>query len=162
MSIWIIIGALVAGILGIIGSVLPILPGPPISWLGLLLLYLGHATRGEDPMSLTFLLIWAGIAAVVTVVDYFVPSYFTKLAGGSKAAGTGALLGMLAGIFLTPIGMILGAFLGAFLAELLVAKKNAGDAIVAALGSFMGFIFGTGMKLATTGIMMYYIVVYIF
>ena len=162
MSTWLVILAVLAGIIGIIGSVVPGLPGPPVSWLGLWLLYLGGAERsGGEPMTLTFLLVWLGITVAVTVLDYIVPAFFTKMTGGSRYASGGAMIGMLAGIFLTPVGMLLGALVGAFAAELLFAEKDAGDSLVAALGSFLGFLFGTGLKLVAAGIMMYYIVIYL-
>ena len=103
-----------------------------------------------------------GVTIVVSILDYLVPSYFTKVTGGSKAAGRGALIGMLVGIFIfPPWGMIVFSLLGAFLAELIFKKKRSTEALNAALGSFIGFIFGTGMKLAACGVMMYYIIVYL-
>ena len=89
-----IVLAFVLCVIGIIGSVVPGLPGPPLSWVGLLCIYLSHRMGGED-MSLTFLLIWLGITIIVTVLDYIVPSKVTKLAGGSKAGSRGAMIGMI-------------------------------------------------------------------
>ena len=89
MSTIIIILAVVAGIIGIAGSILPGLPGPPVSWAGLLILYIwGSGTNGAgEPISTSFLLIWLAITVVVCVIDYVVPAYFTRVTGGSKAAG---------------------------------------------------------------------------
>ena len=109
---------------------------------GLLLLYLW----GPVDMPLRTLIVWGIVVAVVSVVDYIVPMYFTKLTGGSKYAERGALVGLVAGIILTPIGMILGSFLGAFLFELYYARKGSAQALKAAVGSFLGFITGTGLK----------------
>ena len=97
-------------------------------------------------MPLRTLIVWGVVVAVVSVVDYIVPMYFTKLTGGSKYAERGALVGLVAGIILTPIGMILGSFLGAFLFEMYYARKDAGQALKVAFGSFLGFITGTGLK----------------
>ena len=163
MDVVIAILAVLAGIVGILGSILPALPGPPLSWLGMLLLYFWGGTDGKgEGMSLTVLLTMLGVTIVVSILDYLVPSYFTKVTGGSKAAGRGALIGMLVGIFIfPPWGMIVFSLLGAFLAELIFKKKRSTEALNAALGSFIGFIFGTGMKLAACGVMMYYIIVYL-
>ena len=142
METLIIILAIIAGIVGIAGSILPGLPGTPVSWVGLLLLYLW----GPQDVALKTLIVWGVVVALVSVIDYFVPMYFTKLTGGSKYAERGALVGLLAGIILTPVGMILGSFLGAFLFELYYARKGAAQALKAAIGSFLGFITGTGLK----------------
>ena len=156
--------ALLLGLVGIVGSIAPGLPGPPLSWVGLLILYLwGGGTDGSgEPMTLTFLLIWLAVTIVITIVDYVVPAYFTKLTGGSKAGGWGAIIGLFAGIFLAPVGMILGSLLGAFIAELVFAKKDTATSLKSALGAFLGFIFGTGAKLIAAGLMLFYIFVFAF
>ena len=87
--------------------------------------------------------------------------WFTKLTGGSKYAGWGALIGLFVGIFLTPVGMILGSLAGAFIAELIVADKDATSSLKSAFGAFLGFISTTGLKLIAAGVMMYYIIIYI-
>ena len=163
MSVIVIILAVLAGVIGIVGSVIPALPGPPVSWFGLMILYFwGNGTDGAgDPMSLTFLLVWLGITVAVCIIDYLVPAWFTKLTGGTKAAGRGALVGLLAGMFIPPVGIILGTILGAFLAELAFSCNNGLDSAKSALGAFLGFFFGTGIKLIASGMMMYYIVVYL-
>lgn len=164
METFIAIAAIVLGIVGIIGSVAPALPGPPLSWLGMLLLYIwgsGVNSAGE-PMSTSFLLIWLAIVGVVSLLDYVVPAYFTKLTGGSKYGGWGAIIGLIIGLIYPPVGMILGSLLGAFAAELLFAGKNAADSVKSAFGAFLGFLFGTGLKLICCGVMMFYIIVYAF
>lgn len=153
--------ALVAAVFGIVGSIMPGLPGPPVSWVGMLLVF--FAEKGTDnPMTLTTLIVWLVITVVVSILDYVVPAWTTRAAGGHKAASTGALIGLLAGMFLTPIGMIAGALLGAFIGELMVTDKGVFAAFKAGLGAFAGFIFGTGLKLITSGIMCYIIVKIIF
>ena len=158
MSTTIAIIAIIAGVIGIIGSIVPGLPGPPLSWGGLLLLYL----CGKEPMTMGFLLLWLAITVVVTIIDYFVPVYFTKLTGGSKYAGWGAMIGLFAGLIIPPVGMIVGSLLGAFVAEFIFAKKDTFTSLKSSLGAFLGFIFGTGIKIASSGVMMYYIVTYAF
>ncbi len=163
MSIVIIILAVLAGIIGIAGSVIPGLPGPPISWLGLLILYIwGNGTNAAgDPMSTKFLLIWLVITVIVCVIDYVVPAYFTRITGGSKAAGRGAIIGLIVGMFVPPVGIILGTLGGAFLAEYLVARKDGWESSKSAIGALLGFFFGTGIKLIASGLMMYHIIVFI-
>lgn len=162
METLIIVLAILAGIIGIAGSILPGLPGTPFSWVGMLILYIwGNGTNAAgDPMSLKILMIWGVVVLIVSVIDYVVPMYFTKLTGGSKYAEKGALIGLFAGIILTPVGMILGSFLGAFIAELLYAKKDAASSLKAAVGSFIGFIAGTGIKTIAAVLIMWQIVVY--
>lgn len=154
--------AVLAGIIGIIGSIVPGLPGPPVSWVGLLLLYVwgSGADASGDPMTLSFLLIWLVIMVVVTVVDYVVPASFTKLTGGTKAAGRGAIAGLIVGLFVPPVGIILGTLLGAFLSEQIFARKDGWQSAKSAMGALLGFLFGTGIKLVASGLMMYYIFVY--
>lgn len=156
--------AILAGVIGIAGSILPGLPGTPISWVGMLLLYIwGNGTDAAGAsMSLRTLIVWGVIVAIVSVIDYVVPMYFTKATGGSKHAERGAMAGMVAGIILTPVGMILGSFLGAFLAELYWGKKPAGQAFKAAVGSFLGFITGTGLKTIVAVLIMWKIFVFAF
>ncbi len=163
MSTVVIILAVLAGIIGIAGSILPGLPGPPVSWLGLMMLYFwGHgADKAGDPMSLSFLLLWLVITVAVCVVDYVVPAYFTRVTGGSKVAGRGAIVGLILGMFFTPVGIILGTLLGAFLAEFLVSRKSGWQSTKSAVGALLGFLFGTGIKLIASGLMMYYIIVFL-
>jgi len=151
-----IVLAFILCVLGIIGSIVPGLPGPPLSWVGLLCIYLSHRMGGED-MTMTFLLIWLGITIVVTILDYIVPAKVTKLAGGSKAGSMGAMIGMVIGIFFTPLGMIPCSLIGAFLAEMFQENKSGADALKSALGCFLGFLIGTGMKLLASGMMFYYL-----
>ena len=162
MDTFLCILAVIAGIVGMAGSVVPVIPGPPVSWLGFLCLYFAGGTDGAgEQMSLTFLLVWLGIVTVATALDYIVPVFFSRLTGGTKAASWGTVIGLIVGIIWPPVGMVAGAFFGAFIAELIWAGKNVGGALKSAVGSFAGFIAGTGMKLIVTGVMMYYIIVYL-
>ena len=162
METVVIILAVLAGVLGIAGSILPGLPGTPLSWIGMLILYIwGSGTNGAgEPMSTSTLLIWGVVVVVVSVIDYIVPMYFTKVTGGSKYAERGALIGLIAGIILTPVGMIAGSFLGAFLAEMIYAQKDPGSSLKAAVGSFIGFIAGTGIKTIASVLIMWQIIVF--
>ncbi len=164
METLIIVLAILAGIIGIAGSILPGLPGTPVSWVGLLLLYIwGNGTNAAgDPIALKGLIIWGVIVVIVSVIDYIVPMYFTKLTGGSKYAERGAMIGLIVGIFLTPVGMILGSFLGAFLAELGYNRQGVAQALKAAIGSFLGFMLGTGLKTIVAVLILWRIIVFAF
>ena len=159
MSIVLFVSAVILGLAGIIGSIVPGLPGPPISWAGLLLAYFSRALAGGGKEFTTaFLLGWLVITIIVTVIDYVIPAKFTRLAGGSKAGSRGAMIGLLAGIVFTAIGMIAGCFLGALVGEILFGKKELGASCRSALGAFAGVMAGTGIKLIATVAMMFYII----
>lgn len=140
-------------IAGIIGSVVPFLPGPPLSYGGLLVLQLREVTA----FSTKFLLIWLAVVVVIVVLDYVVPIYGTKKFGGSKYGMWGCTLGLIAGFWFGPIGIIAGPFVGAFVGELL-ANNESDRALKAALGSFIGFMFSTLLKLVTCLVMGWYFI----
>lgn len=150
--IWIIIGGAIM-LLGLLGCFVPIIPGPPLSFIGLLLLQL----KQTPPFTTNFLLIMAGIALVVTVLDYIVPIKGAKKFGASKAGIWGSTIGLILAIFfpiLGPIGIIVLPFVGALIAELMIGKKT-GKALKAAFGTFIGFLFGTLLKLIASAYMTY-------
>ncbi len=154
--------AVICAIVGIVGSVVPGLPGPPISWLGLLLAYFGGGLNGAgEPMTLTFLFIWLGITVLVSILDWAVPALFTRVTGGHKSAGIGAIVGLFVGLLVPPVGMILGSLIGAFAAEYFVENQGVWASFKSSIGAFLGFISGTGLKLITSGVMFYYIMVYL-
>jgi hypothetical protein len=154
--------AVVAGVIGIAGSVIPGLPGPPLGWLGMLLAYLAKGTNGSgDPMTTKLLVIWLIITVIVSILDYVIPAYFTRLTGGSKVAARGAIAGLFIGLFVPPIGIIVGTLLGAFLADFFIEDKGAWESFKSSIGAFMGFLGGTGIKLIASGFMLYYIIVYL-
>lgn len=137
---------------GILGCVLPVIPGPPLSYVGLLLL---HFTE-RFQFSTKFLIIWAVITAVVYALDLIIPAWGTKKFGGSKRGVWGSVIGIFIGLFFfPPFGIIVGAFLGAVIGEL-SGGKDSGDALKSGFGSFMGFLAGTLLKLITSGMMTWY------
>jgi uncharacterized protein YqgC (DUF456 family) len=140
-------------IVGIIGCLVPVLPGPPISFLGLIML---HLTRfGHFPNST---LITLGIiAVVVTVLDYIVPIWGTRRFGGSKYGTRGATVGLIIGFFLGPLGIIVGPLIGAFVGEM-IFKDDIKYAVRAGFGSLLGFMTGIGLKLAASFVMTFYFV----
>lgn len=128
---------------GLIGCIIPVLPGPPISYAGLLLLQL----TDDAPFSTETLMIWLGVTIFVTVLDYIVPVWGTRKYGGTKKGVWGSIIGLIAGIFFfPPIGIIVGPFAGAIIGEMM-AGKNSNDAFRAGFGSFIGLLAGTLLKL---------------
>jgi uncharacterized protein len=139
-------------IVGLIGCILPVIPGTPISYVGLLLL---HFTRfAEFEISTLF---WLGLTTlIVLLLDYIVPVWGTKKFGGSKYGTWGSGIGLIIGLFFLPaigpfgiITVLGGPFLGAFIGEKL-GGKNTNIAVKSAFGSFIGFLAGTFMKLVTS------------
>jgi len=129
-------------IIGLIGSFLPVLPGPPMSWVGLLLIYLTQAV----PDDWWFLGITLFVALVVFALDYIIPAIGTKKFGGTRAGMIGTTVGLIVGIIAPiPFGIIIGPFVGALIGEL-SNKADSATAIKAAFGSFLGFLTGTFMK----------------
>ena len=158
-----IIFAILFAIAGIVGSVVPGIPGPPLGWIGMLLVYFaGKVGDKPDPMTVTCLLIWLAVTIIVSILDYLIPAKVTRLTGGHKAASTGALIGLFAGMFLTPVGVIAGSLIGAFLGELLVTDKGVWSAFKAGIGAFIGFMLGIGLKLCVSGVMAWLIVKFAF
>ncbi len=148
-----VIGAILL-LVGIIGCVLPILPGQVLAWASLLMLQL----KNDPPFTAKFIIIWALITAGATIIDYVVPIWGTKKLGGSKYGIWGAGLGLLVGIFFAPLGLILGPFLGAFVGEM-ISGKDSNTAFKSGLGSFIGFLTGTLLKLIISFVMGYYFII---
>ena len=125
----------------------------------------GEEKRTSDKNEITgkFLIIWIAIVIAVSIMDYVVQPYFTKITGGSPLAVRYSIAGMVAGmIFFPPFGIIAGSFIGALIAEFVVNKKPLQNSLLAAFGAFLGFIFGTGLKLAASVTMLYYLIRFIF
>ncbi|MDR2586270.1 MAG: DUF456 domain-containing protein [Prevotellaceae bacterium] len=138
---------------GLVGCVLPVIPGPPLSYVALWLL---QATRFGN-FSLKFLIITAVITLVVTIIDYTLPAWATKRWGGSRAGVIGSILGLLLGLFFLPFGIVIGPFAGAVVGEL-IAGRDTKSAFRSGVGSFMGFLFGTAMKLTLSFVFLFYFI----
>lgn len=150
--LWITLGVILT-LIGIAGSLLPLLPGPPVAYLGLLLQQL----KSDPPFTTKFLLIWAGIVIITLVLDYLIPIWGTKKFGGTKYGVWGCTLGFLAAFWMGPWGVILGPLLGAFVGEML-AGQSSRKSSRAAMGSFVGFLLGSFLKLLVCFFMLYHIV----
>lgn len=147
MDILLLILAAILLITGILGSFLPVLPGVPLSWFGLLLFYLTSV-----PMNYTFLGITLFVAILVMVLQYVIPALGSKYFGGSKYGMVGATIGLVVGIFIPiPLGIIIGAFAGAFIGEV-INKSDSRTATRAAFGSFVGLLASTFMEFVISGI----------
>ncbi|MBN2348832.1 MAG: DUF456 domain-containing protein [Bacteroidales bacterium] len=164
MDYLLLVFAIVFILLGLVGCIIPGLPGPPLSFVGIILL---HFTRFAE-FSFNTLFILGGIALIVQVLDYIVPIWGTKKFGGTKAGVWGSTIGLIAGIIVLPmlgivlgpfglIGILAGPFFGALIGELIHGQASE-RALVAAIGSFIGFLAGTLMKLASSVIITVYFV----
>jgi uncharacterized protein YqgC (DUF456 family) len=146
MDILLIILGILCLAAGLAGCILPVIPGPPVAYAGLLLL---HFT---DKASFTTaqLLTWLFVVILLQVLDYFIPMLGSKYSGGSRWGTRGCLIGTVAGLFFMPWGIILGPFLGAFFGELLGGRET-GEALKSGFGSLVGFLFGTVLKFVVCG-----------
>ena len=145
MDVFLIIMALFLVLLGVLGSFLPVLPGPITSWFGFLLLYFSDLIL----ISKKLLIITLVIALFIWILDYFIPAIGTKKFGGSKYGMIGTTLGLIVGLISpTPGGVFIGPFFGALIGELL-NKNNFKIALRAAFGSFLGFLASTFLKFLT-------------
>lgn len=159
MDIILIILGFICVIVGFLGCFLPILPGPPISFVALLLL----EWTEKSPFDSDTLWTWGLITAGVTALDYVVPIYGTKKFGGTKRGVWGSTIGLVVGlIFFPPFGIIIGPFVGAFLGEMSTGKSTNEAALRSAFGSFIGFLVGTLLKLIASGWMAWLFVVNVF
>ena len=151
MDTFLAICAVLCGILGLLGAILPILPGTVLSFVGILCAYFTTTSALSEGQ----LWLWGVISAIIIILDYILPAYFSKL---SKAGIWGATIGVVIGMFtMGPLGIILGPFIGAVAGEMLNQKQPLDKAIVVGAGSLLSFFVGTGLKLIAGGFMMYYI-----
>ena len=147
--------AILAGILlvaGFLGTFIPVLPGAPLAWAGLLAAFFSDYCD----ISVLALIISGFFAILVSVLDNILPVTMTKKFGGSKAAVTGSTIGLIAGFFIGPAGIILGPFAGALIGELIHNKGNTQGIFKAGWGAFVGFLTGTGLKMICVLIFIWY------
>lgn len=154
METLLITGAIICAIIGLAGSILPALPGAPLSFAGLVLLCF---CDGAD-ISSTSIWVSAIFLAIVSVLDYVAPIWLTNASGGSKQATRGSIAGLIAGLFFfPPWGLVIGPFIGAFVGELMT-HATTGKALKVAMMSFVGFVLTTGMKIIYSGVLLFMVI----
>ena len=159
MNVVLIIAAILLVLIGLVGSIVPGIAGPPFSFLGLLVL---SFVKGIE-YSTGFLVVMGVVAAIVFALDYVVPAWGTKKLGGTQAGVRGSTIGLILGLLVTfmfPIGFItvlLGPFIGAYIGEKQAGTDDS-NALKAAFGSFVGFLVGTGLKVIFACVCIFYVV----
>ena len=147
MDFIIIIIVILLLLIGLIGCIIPALPGPPISFSGLLLFHFFTSYNLEEDT----LWLLAAVVVAITFLDYWLQVYGVKKFGGGKKAINGTILGLVLGLLLPiPFGVIIGPFVGAFLGAKMEAKEDTNRAIKIALGALAGFLGGTVLKFAVS------------
>lgn len=143
MDIFLLVLGFVFVCLGVIGSFLPVLPGPITGWVGLLLLHLTKIV----PQNWTFLGITLVLAIVIFILDYIIPAIGTKRFGGTKYGVYGTTIGLIVGLLSPiPFGILIGAFVGALIGELLYDGEDTNRALKASFGAFLGFLASVTVK----------------
>ena len=154
MNITLIIIALIFGLAGLVGVIVPIIPGTILSFIGLLCVYF---TAGSA-ITITQLIAWGVISVIAIVLDYVLPGYFSKLFGGTKAGIMGVTIGTFVGLCFGIVGIIFGPFIGAIIGEIAGSKTPLDKAFKVGFGSLLSFLAGTGVKLIAGVCMFYHII----
>jgi uncharacterized protein YqgC (DUF456 family) len=150
--ILILILAFIFLLTGILGSIIPGLPGPPVSYIGIILIHFFTKTQ----FSIPFLWLWAIVVIIISVLDYLFQAWGVKKFGGGKSATIGTFIGLFAGLIFSPVGLLVGPFLGAYLGAMTEVSGDNKRAFKVALGSFVGFLSGTFLKLGVSISLLYY------
>ena len=148
MDIFLLVLAGLCMLIGIVGCIVPGLPGVPVAYVGL---WIAQATERID-FSWQMFLIWGIVTIVVSVLDYVVPAWGTKHFGGTKWGIWGSTIGVFVGLFFGAVGVIVCPLIGAILGELMNGKEMK-EALRAGWGSFIGLLCGTILKLICCGLM---------
>ena len=157
MDIILFIFGLILCLIGITGSFFPMIPGPFVSWLAILILNLTDAVE----FNLNFVLITLSVAVAVGLIDYLIPIIGVKKLGGSKSGQVGTFIGLvLAIIIIGPFGILVGPFIGAIIGEM-ANNKSFSESLKPAFGSLVGIVAGTIIKFCLTFSYLYFYV-YIF
>ena len=145
-----VIGALLV-IIGLLGTFIPMLPGTPVSYAGLLLLLLIPGCT----LTWKFFLVWGIVVVVLQILNYFIPIWGVNKFGGTKYGQWGSVLGVIVGLFAGPLGIIVGPFVGAVLGELL-GGMNFDRSLKAGFGSFVGTFVGMVLGIIVAAVLMFY------
>ncbi len=159
MTVALITLGLLCAVAGVIGCILPVIPGPALSFISLFII---SYAKNWEVFSTAFLVTMGIFTILLTILDYAVPIFGAKKFGASKSGIWGSMIGMLLGfIFFPPFGIFIGTFFGALAGEL-IAGKDSKKALRAGWGSFIGNITAIGIKLAFTGIVLFFYIRAIF
>ena len=146
MDIILFVSGLILCLIGITGSFVPVIPGPFISWLAILIINLTDAVE----FNLNFVLITLSVAVAIGLIDYLIPIIGVKKLGGTKSGQVGTFVGLvLAIIMIGPFGILVGPFIGALIGEM-ASKKSFSDSLKPAFGSLVGVVAGSMIKLCLT------------
>ena len=157
LEILIIVISVVLLFLGLLGSFLPVIPGPPVSFIAILLL---HSFTSHINVSTNYLIFFGLSAALITFLDYWLQIYSVKIFGGGKAAKIGVFIGIIVGLIIPiPFGVIIGPFIGAFIGALSESSSDILKALKIATGALIGFLGGTILKFIYSLYIIYYIIV---
>ena len=152
MNTFILIFAACLTAAGIVGCFIPVVPGPLLSYCGVLCLL-----STDAPPSITALVVFGAATILVSVLDYVIPMVGAKYFNCSKIGVLGVAVGTIAGLFFFPLGLVLGPFLGAFVVELIV-KKSVADAALGGIGALLGFLASALVKMLLCAGMLTYVV----
>ena len=154
MDVFLSILAALFAVVGLLGCIVPMLPGPPMSYAAMILV----ACCSYSDLGWTTRVVFFIITVAVTVLDFLLPGWMGRRFGGSRAGEVGATVGMIAGFFVfPPVGILLGPFVGAVVGELVVNREDTSRAMRVGFGAFMSFIVGTGLKLIASLVMLVYV-----
>ena len=153
MNVALIIIGLILAISGMVGCILPVIPGPILSFSALILL---SWIKSWQSFSQTFLIVMGIMTGLLLLLDYVAPALGAKKYGASKRGLWGSVIGMIIGIFfIPPWGMIVGAFIGALVGEL-ASGKSGRKALRAGWGILIGNVLVIGLKLGFTAVVLFY------
>ena len=135
--------SLITLLMGLIGSIIPVIPGPILTYISIIILI----SSIDQSMPFNTLMIWGIIVIFFSIIENFIQFYSVKLFGGKKLAIVGSTIGFLIGLFIPPVGFIIGTFFGAFIGAFIDYKNNTRKALKIAFGSFVGFFGSIVLKL---------------
>lgn len=152
MDLLILVIGIVLMLIGLIGCFVPVIPGPPICYLSLLVIHF----FSDYSLPIEFLINWAIVMTAITVLDIWLQIYGVKRFGGKKMAIRGTTIGLVLGLFIPPFGFVIGPFIGAFVGAYLESTdKEFVQVTKIAFGSFVGLLSGVILKVVVCGVMIF-------
>lgn len=152
METFLVVSAILLALAGLAGCVLPGLPGPPLNYIAAVLIQVAWS-----PFSTAFMVTWALVTAVVSILDYLLPAWLSQKAGATRQGIIGSYIGLLAGLVFPPVGMVAGLILGAIAGDM-AAGRPLQQAMRSGLANAFGTLMSTGLKLIVAGMLTYYVV----